>query len=153
MALVTLPVLPPATLAQSPIPELYQESGEQIGWPELVHTVEGVVGTLSPADRDRAAILTRNYGEAGALTLLGRDLPPVYSGHNSFADWGPPGDDRDLVVLVGHWNASRFGPCERRATIDNPAGIENEEQGAGVWLCPRLPEPWSELWPAIRRLG
>lgn len=157
MVLVMLPVLPPATLAASPIPDMYQESVEQIGWPELVDTVTEVVDGLPAADRDRAVILTRNYGEAGALSLLGgAALPPVHSGHNSFADWGPPDDDRDLVVLVGHWEPTatgRFGGCAHQATVDNRAGAANEEQGAGVWACPELPGRWSAIWPDIRHLG
>ena len=90
-----LPVLPAATLATSTIPDLYAESGEQIGWPELVGTVEGVVDGLTPDQRAHAVVVTSNYGEHGALTLLGTDLPPVYSGHNSLWDYGPPPDDTD----------------------------------------------------------
>ena len=37
-----------------------------------------------------AAVFTQNYGEAGALELLGRGLPPVVSGHNSYFTWGAP---------------------------------------------------------------
>lgn len=157
MALVLLPVLPADALAASPIPDLNPESVEQIGWPELVNAVTEVVDDLPPADRGRAVILTLNYGEAGAVWLLGDpDLPPVYSGHNSFAEWGPPDDARDLVVLVGHWEpdqTGRFGSCEHRATVDNQADAGNEEQGAGVWVCPELPSRWSAIWDDIRRLG
>jgi hypothetical protein len=31
--------------------------------------------------------------------------------------------------------ADAIGPCERRATIGNAAGVENEEYGGGVWVC------------------
>jgi Dolichyl-phosphate-mannose-protein mannosyltransferase len=154
VAVLTLPLLPPATLAQTPIPGIYNPSAEQIGWEELVDTVEGVVDGLSAEDRARAAIVTANYGEAGALTLLGSpDLPPVYSGHNSFAWWGPPPDERNLAIIVAHWDpaafAADFGSCERRATIGNAAGVENEEVGAGVWVCSNPPRTWSELWEKL----
>jgi hypothetical protein len=103
-------------------------------------------------------ILTGNYGEAGALTLLGGDdLPPVYSGHNSFADWGPPSEERDVIVLVGHWTldywAFAIGSCEERARITNAAGIENEESVAHVWVCPKRPMPWFETWSRIAFYG
>ena len=141
-------MLPAATLATTPIPDIYPENAEQVGWPELVATVRTVVEALPSDERDRAVILTANYGEQGALELLGPDLPPAYSGHNSLADLGPPPDRLDVVVLVGWWGdpsgSSSLGFCERMATINNAAGMPNEEQGAGVRVCRSL-RPWSEI--------
>jgi hypothetical protein len=101
-------------------------------------------------------ILTTNYGEAGALRLMGTDLPPVHSGHNAAWRWGPPPDSRDVTVLVGwwgpEWRSAISSSCEQRATIANAAGMPNEEQGAGVYVCEGLREPWSTLWPEIRHL-
>ncbi|MFN2521246.1 MAG: hypothetical protein ABR525_09390, partial [Candidatus Limnocylindria bacterium] len=158
VAVIMLPLLPPDLLAATPIPAIYPETAEQIGWPELVASVETVAEGLPPRDRERAAVLTLNYGEAGALTLFGGPaMPPVYSGHNSFVDWGPPDDGRDLVILVG-WRvpaavADAVGPCERRATIRNPAGVRNEELGAGVWVCPQMRMRWSDAWKRLRHLN
>jgi hypothetical protein len=42
---------------------------------------------------------------------------------------------------------------EPAARIDNGYGVDNEEQGAGVWICRGLREPWPEIWPAFRHLG
>jgi hypothetical protein len=151
--LLTLPVLPAATLATTPIPDIYPENAEQVGWPDLVATVRKVVEALPSDERDRAVILTANYGEQGALELLGPDLPAAYSGHNSLADLGPPPDDHDVVVLVGWWSSpwwsGRLGSCEPIATIDNAAGMPNQEQGAGVAVCRTL-RPWSEMWSDFR---
>jgi hypothetical protein len=154
IALLTLPVLPAATLAETSIPDIYGENAEQVGWPELVETVEGVVQGMSPELRERAVIFTVNYGELGALELLGENLPPAYSGHNSTWSWGPPPDDRDVVVLVGPWGAAKaaglVGRCIREATITNAAGMPNEEQGASVAVCEGMPRPWSVIWPELR---
>ena len=153
VALLTLPVLPAATLAGTPIPDLYPENAEQVGWPELVDTVRGAVAALPPDARDRAVILTANYGEQGALELLGDGLPDAYSGHNSLGDYGPPPDDHDVVILVGWWSSpwwsGMLGGCERVATIDNAAGMPNQEQGAGVAVCRTL-RPWSVIWDRFR---
>ena len=153
VALLTLPVLPAATLAATPIPDLYPENAEQVGWPELVETVRGAVAALPPEMRARAVILTGNYGEQGALELLGDGLPAAYSGHNSLADYGPPPDDHDVVILVGWWSnpwwSGMLGGCERVATIDNAAGMPNQEQGAGVAVCTTL-RPWSVIWDRFR---
>ena len=100
--------------------------------------------------------MTANYGEAGALELLGHDLPPVHSGHNAYWDWGPPSDDQTVVVLVG-WRdpayiARFFVSCSRRLSIDNGVGVENEEQGSSVLVCGSPSRPWSATWPAMRHL-
>jgi hypothetical protein len=39
------------------------------------------------------------------------------------------------------------------ATIDNGVGLDNEEQGRTVWVASGRQEPWSEIWPRVRRLG
>lgn len=156
VAILTLPVLPAATLATTPIPEIYGETPEQVGWPELVATVEEVVAHLPGDERDRAVVLTANYGEAGALELLGRDLPPVVSGHNAVWRWARPADDADVVVLVGWWGPawrdSLFTSCRQDATIANSVAMPNEEHGAPVHVCHGLRRPWTEAWPDVRHL-
>jgi hypothetical protein len=157
VAVLTLPVLPPPVLAETPVGEIYGETAEQIGWPELVEVVEGAAGTLTPGEFERAVVFTTNYGEAGAVELLGENVPPVYSGHNGYGDWGPPPEDATNTIFVGHWDGSSlsqiFGRCELHGRVDNGIGLDNEEQGAGVWVCRGRPRPWAELWPNLRHLG
>ena len=158
---LALPIVPVADLANSPIPGINSDVGNTVGWDRYVAQVTTVVDGLTPQERAQAAILTVNYGEAGALELFGRpNLPPVYSGHNSYWQWGPPGDDRTVTVLVMHWDeAGSFwgrylGPCDRAATID--MGLKedmNEEQGAGVWVCRGRTTPWPEICAAFRNIG
>jgi hypothetical protein len=62
-----LPVVPSSALASTPIPEINADAGATLGWPELVATVAGVHRSLPSGERERAVILTENYGEAGAL--------------------------------------------------------------------------------------
>jgi hypothetical protein len=112
------------------------------------------VADLPAADRARAVIVTGNYGEAGALELLGHDLPPVHSGHNGYWDWGPPPDDRTVVVTVG--DASRSVPgllaCRMAGRIDNGAGVDNEERREPVHVCLDMHGTWSTIWPLLRHL-
>jgi hypothetical protein len=157
LALLALPIVPAASLAKTPIPDVYKESAEQVGWPEFVAFVEGTVATLSPEERGRAVILTSNYGEAGALELLGSGLPPVHSGHNGYWDWGPPAENRTIAILVGGWNRGSwsrfFASCRPRGVFDNGLGLRNEEQGVSVEICRDLRAPWSEIWADFRHLG
>jgi 4-amino-4-deoxy-L-arabinose transferase-like glycosyltransferase len=158
VAVLVLPVLPSEALAASPIPGIYAESAEQLGWPQLVSTVATTADALPADQRARAVILTDNYGEAGALELLGADLPPVYSGHNAYSRWGPPPDGRTVAIVVTHATTADFGTywglgaCTRVAAVDNGLGLDNQEQGVGVWLCPRVSKPWLVAWPSIRHL-
>lgn len=152
VALLTLPVLPPATLAATPIPGIYPEIAESIGWPELVSTVEDVANGLPPGAAAHAVVLTANYGEAGALELLGHGLPPVYSGHNSYWSWGPPPDDRTTAIVVGWWSDAWLAraslACGATRTIDNGIGLDNQEQGAAVRVC-SVARPWRQTWPLL----
>jgi Dolichyl-phosphate-mannose-protein mannosyltransferase len=156
---LVLPILPVSTLAASPVPGIYAESAEQIGWPELVATVTEVADAMPAEQRARAAILTDNYGEAGALELLGTALPGVYSGHNAYYRWGPPPDSLTAAIVVTHATNADFGSywglgaCERVASVDNGVGLANQEQGVGVWVCPQVAEPWDVAWPGIRHLN
>jgi hypothetical protein len=157
VALLTLPILPVATYATTSLPAAVTDTAEQIGWPQLVTTVETVVAALPSEERAHAMILTTNYGEAGALDLLGTGLPPVYSGHNAFWDWGPPRADLTVVVHVGDWTPADWSPyfldCRTVARIDNGFVIENQEQGQAISVCGGLRAPWATIWPALRTIS
>jgi hypothetical protein len=161
VAVMVLPVIPPADFPKSSVATSSSDLVNQYGWDRLVAQVKTVSDGLTPQERGTAAILTANYGEAGALELLGgSDLPPVYSGENSYADWGPPAETRNVTILVMSWDGAGdywsqwLGPCQRAATIDVglPAGT-GEEQGAGVWVCRGRTAPWSEIWPHVRHIS
>jgi hypothetical protein len=150
-----LPVVAPTALARTPIPAVNTDAGATLGWPELVATVTSVYRSLPPADRDRAVILTANYGEAGALqqARLRLGLPPVFSGHMGFADWGPPPEDATLTIAVGMDRATLdglFASVTPVAEIDNGVGLDTAEQGRTVWICREQRMPWSQAWPQLR---
>ena len=151
---IALPVLAQEDLGR--VLALNEDVGETIGWPDLARTVDGVARDLP--DAARAVILTSNYGEAGALERYGPalGLPPVYSGHNAYADWGPPPAGSEPVIVVGlppGELAEHLRGCRVAARIDNRAGIENEEQGRVVMVCAGPRGSWASRWPGLRRLG
>ena len=157
IALLTLPILPLATYARTSLPAEVPDTANQVGWPQFVATVEGAVAALPAGERAKAVILTNDYSEASPLILMGHGLPPVYSGHNAYWDWGPPPADRTVVVHVGDWRPADYGTyfigCHTVGTIDNGLGIQNAEQGAPVAVCTGLREPWSAMWPALRTIS
>jgi hypothetical protein len=145
-AVVGLPLVPVARLAATPVPVINPEAAETVGWPALVRTV----GAVAPPG---AVVLTANYGEAGALQVLGHRR--AYSGHNAYWLWGPPPERDAPLVLVGRWPDLGWLCADpvRLAAIDNGVGVRNEEQGAPVTLCRGRRVPWRQAWPRLRKLS
>ena len=155
-AYLFLPIVPPSQIDPSPITAVNYDAGEQIGWPELARTVETAYDGLDATERRHTIVLTANYGEAGALEKYARSLP-VYSGHNSMWDLGPPPDDAEHAVVLGGWETDElsqwFDACRQVATISNDAGVDNDEDGTPVRVCDGPTTSWSRLWPELRTLG
>jgi Dolichyl-phosphate-mannose-protein mannosyltransferase len=150
-ALLMLPVVPVGELARTPIPDINYDAGETVGWPELAATIAAQV----PAG-ERVAVLTGNYGEAGAVDRFLPELAPAHSGHNSYWAWGPPPEETGTLIVVGLEEAQLrrwFGAVELAARIDNGIGLDNDEQGEPVWLVRERRVPWSQLWPELREIG
>jgi 4-amino-4-deoxy-L-arabinose transferase-like glycosyltransferase len=159
-ALVVLPVLPAANVAWTY--KFSAVSGESIGWPQLVSTVRTAWLAIPSAQRASAVIFTADYSEAAAINELGRGtgLPQAVSGHNTYWWWGP-GNPRATTVLAvapGPDNAGDYAAYLRQfftsvrtvATLSNPYGIPNIEQGGHVYLCTGPRQPWGQLWPRLR---
>ncbi|MDE3193237.1 MAG: glycosyltransferase family 39 protein [Chloroflexota bacterium] len=152
VAVVALPVIPVTLLAASGVNDINKEQGEQVGWPELAASVDKVAAGLSEAERAHAVVITANYGEAGAIQLLGSGSLKVYSGHNSYWYWGPPTDDTRAVIVVGRARIAGLGDCRMESRVDNGYGVQNQEQGAPITVCRQVPSSWSEVWPLYRHL-
>jgi 4-amino-4-deoxy-L-arabinose transferase-like glycosyltransferase len=156
---LSLPFLPAKVLATVPLQALNYNLGESIGWQELVAIVSSVDRSLTASQRAQVAIVTENYGEAGAIDRYGPalGLPQAYSGHNSYWSWGPPKPATGITIAVGFFDASALRPYFSHVTlaarIRNPQGVENDEQGGVVWLCWAQRAPWPAIWPDFRHFG
>jgi 4-amino-4-deoxy-L-arabinose transferase-like glycosyltransferase len=152
-AVIALPVLPAENA--DPVIAANEDVGETIGWPRFARTVAGVYRELP--NRDRTVILTRNYGEAGAIDRYGPGLglPGAYSGHNAYWDWGPPPEGGAPVIAVGLDDSelAHLRDCTEAARIDNGVDIENDEQGTRVLVCSGPRRSWSAEWPGLQLLG
>jgi len=113
-------------LATGPLPQFY---ADRFGWNEQVSGVLAAWHTLSPDERKRVCIFGSNYGEAGAVDLLGRmrepGLPPALSGQNSYWMWGTNGCDTSLVIAV---------------IDDTPEEVG--QKFASVQIIPHADNPW-----------
>ena len=155
---VALPVLPTRALHAVPLQKINYDLGEEISWPSLAALVAREYRALPPAQRDRTAILAGNYGEAGAIGRYGPQdgLPQAYSGANNFWLWGPPpaADSAAIAVNVDPVLLRReFAHVRRVATFWNGLGVDDDEQGAPVFLATGLRSSWARAWPAFRDYG
>lgn len=157
-SLLMLPLIPASLLHATPVVAVNYDAGETVGWPRFAEDVAEVHRGLPEIERAHAVLLTRNYGEAGALDRYGPrlGLPPAYSGHNSYWSWGPPPETGGPVIAVGLAEERLrqfFGEVELAGRIDNGLALENDEQGAPIWICRRQLLGWAQIWPQLRRLG
>ena len=151
---IALPLLPERDLQGSIVIALNSAQGDTVGWPSFVHTVSSAWQDISAYERRHTAIFTGNYGEAGAIDLLGPnvDLPQAYSAHNGFSEWRIPPVTDTRALLAGFNNATDAAPyfdrCRKLATVNNGVGLDNEEQGLPVMIC-HVTRPWTALWPHL----
>jgi 4-amino-4-deoxy-L-arabinose transferase-like glycosyltransferase len=153
-ALIALPLLPVRDLQGSIVMAINPDQGETVGWPRFVQTMDRAWRAIPPAERRHTAIFTGNYGEAGAVDLLGATvgLPRAYSGHNGFSEWGTPAADDSHALIVGFDGPAvarpEFQGCRSLARINNGVGLDNDEQGYPVMLC-SVAGRWPVLWPQL----
>ena len=153
-SLIALPLLPARQLQGSLTLALDSAQGEMVGWPRFVRTVADAWRAIPAARRAHTAIFTANYGEAGAIELLGArfTLPRPYSGHDGFSEWGMPSPGDASVLLTGYEDARAAAPefiaCRTLAVVDNGVGVKNQEQGEPVMLCTAA-RRWTAMWPAL----
>jgi hypothetical protein len=157
-ALIALPLVPVDALGDTPIPGINQTARDSVGWPTYVDQVVWVYESLPPADRPHAAVVTGNYGEAGALRRFGAGrLPGIYSGQNELGYYAPPPDSATVVVAVGLGEPGELGQafksCTLAGRLDNGLGVDNEEQGLPIVVCSDQRQPWRELWPRMRHFS
>ena len=144
----------PSTDERKELAELPQFYADMHGWESIVETVASVYDTLSPEEQNVAAVFTGNYGEAGAIDLLGRRraLPVAVSGHNNYWLWGPRGWTGEVVIVIGgdkEGLGEIFEEVELAARTDCGYCMPYENDQP-VWICRGLQAPIDELWPELK---
>lgn len=126
---------------------------EEIGWTELVRTLADIRDSLSPEQRASLGIVVGNYGEAGAIEILGQayGLPTPISMTNSAWLRGylePPPTTLILVGFSREWVERNFTSCRLAGHNGNAEGVRNEESvyHPDIFVCGPPREPWAEFW-------
>ncbi len=160
VAVIALPIAPLNSSWGRIATKINGNFGDQIGWPEFIQTLTQIRNSLPEAERSRTAILAANYGEAGAINLLGPQfgLPPVISGGNSFWAHGYGNPPPETVIVVGFSRPfvdRNFTSCQLVAKIWNEFGVENEEtrDHPDIYVCRGLKQSWPDFWRNFQYFG
>ncbi|WP_422081439.1 ArnT family glycosyltransferase [Ulvibacterium sp.] len=129
--------------------ELTGDYADMFGWDEQVKLVDSVYRSLSPKEKGNCVLWAENYGEAGALKILGKkyDLPNPISRHGSFWTWGYGNKDADVWISLGNEKESVayvFEEIELVKTITHRYAI-GEENGIPLYIC-RKPKINIQKW-------
>nr|WP_246373988.1 glycosyltransferase family 39 protein [Edaphobacter lichenicola] len=133
---------------------------EEFGWDELVRTVAGIRDSLPAEQRSIVGVLTGNYGEQGAVEILGPayHLPmPISMTNSAWLRGYPPVPPSTLIVVGFSRDAAdrAFTSCRLAGHNGNSEGVKNEESQShpDIFLCgsPRL--PWPEFWKEYQNYG
>jgi hypothetical protein len=164
---LAVPILPVETyvrysraLGQAPESEEKHELGrlpqffaDRQQWPQFVAQVAAAWDRLTPAEREHAAVFTGNYGEAGAIELLGRSRGmKAISGHNSYWTWGPDGATGDVLIILSRdpsaWSA-QFDSIEQvgETSCGDCMPYENH---LPILIGRGLHRPLPDLWPWLK---
>ena len=133
---------------------------EEIGWDDLVKAVAGVRDGLPLAKQQTVGVIAENYGEQGAIEILGAayHLPTPLGLTNSAWLRGYPTPQPTTLIVVGFSRESAdraFSGCRVAGRNGNSEGVRNEESQyhPEIFVCdaPRL--PWPEFWRKYQSFG
>ena len=104
-------------------------------------------------DKESAFIYAENYGEAGAITVIGKQygLPEAVSFNESFQYWAPIQFNPDIKSVIyindepGDDVKALFGKITLVGRISNP---DAREYGIGVYLCEEPVMSFNDFWKA-----
>lgn len=134
-----------------------QYLGDRFGWDSMTATVAHAYDALPASEQAQACIFTINYGEASALTLLGKadHLPPVISGHNNYWLWGPGSCSGQVLLTVG---LSQADDALSYAHVQQVGLItcgycQPEENNLPIYLCTQPKTLPSAVWPRVKHFN
>lgn len=133
---------------------------EEIGWDELVRTVASIRDSLPADEKAGVGVLVGNYGEQGAIEMLGPayHLPPPISMTNSawLRGYSVPPPNTLIVLGFREEQANRaFTGCRLAGHNGNSLGVKNEESEyhSQIFVCGAPRKGWPQFWKDYRSFG
>ncbi|MBC2846156.1 ArnT family glycosyltransferase [Winogradskyella flava] len=129
--------------------ELTGDYADMFGWEEQAKLVDSVYNTLTAIEKDNCVLWAENYGEAGALKILGKqyNLPNPISRHGSFWTWGFGNKNAKVWISLGNEEPAVdyvFEDVELVKIITHKYAI-GEEHDIPLYIC-RNPKVDIEAW-------
>lgn len=129
--------------------ELMGDYADMFGWEEQVKLVDSVYRSLNPKERETCVLWAENYGEAGALKIIGKkyNLPNPISRHVSFWYWGFGNENATVWISLGNEKQAVdyiFEEVKLVKIITHKYAI-GEENGIPLYIC-RKPKMDIEKW-------
>jgi len=156
---ILLPIASSGPLKQFALAHSY-DLREEIGWNDLVRTVAQIRDSLPPDQQAHLGITTGNYGEYGAIDILGPAyaLPAPIGTTNS--EWlrGYPSTPPTTIIALGlrQEDADRvFTGCRLAGHNGNSEGVLNEESQyhPDIFVCGPPRKSWAEVWKEHKDFG
>lgn len=126
---------------------------EEIGWEELVAQVAAIRDALPTDQQAQLGIAVGNYGEYGAIALLGPryHLPmPITTVNSGWLRGYPEPPPSTLIVLGNSLKRAGqlFKDCRVAGRNTNALGVANEESQdhPDILVCGPARGSWSEFW-------
>ena len=131
------------------IHSLPQDYADMIGWEELASIANKAY--QQTADKKASIIFCENYGQAGAITVIGKKygLPEALSFHESFRYWIPLKFDPDIksLIYVNHHLGEDINRLFSKITlIGRISDPDAREFGCEVYLCEDPISSFNEFW-------
>jgi len=131
------------------IHSLPQDYADMLGWDELASITAKAYNQVQ--DKRSAMIYASNYGEAGAVMVLGKtyNLPEPVCFSESFFYWlprNPAYEIKSLIYINDHLGDDihdLFTDCTQVGQIENPL---SREYGTQVWLCTNPRNSFNAFW-------
>ncbi|MGX1928832.1 ArnT family glycosyltransferase [Flagellimonas sp. 2504JD4-2] len=129
--------------------KLTNDYADMFGWEEQVKLVDSVYRSFETIQPNDCVIWAENYGEAGAIKILGKKhgLPNPISRHGSFWSWGYGNKNAKVWISIGNEKnsvESVFEEVTLIKTITHKYAIE-EENEIPLYIC-RKPKVDIDTW-------
>jgi 4-amino-4-deoxy-L-arabinose transferase-like glycosyltransferase len=127
----------------------------QFGWEELLGAVGEAYATLSPEEREKAAVLGKWFGDTAAVNFFGAEqgLPRAIGGHNNYWLWGPGDASGEVLLALAETDAMLlkwYEVVDRVAEVDCDYCMPDVDRLA-VYVCRRPRRPVGEWWQEVKR--
>jgi hypothetical protein len=137
--------------AATPLPQFF---ADRFGWEDLVGQVSGIYNELPGEERARTGVLASNYGQGGAIDILGAKygLPSAISGHQNYWIWGPRGYTGEEMIVINDASLDEmnavYSSCIVAGKRDDPYTMPWEH--GFIYLCHGRKKTYAADWKELK---